>query len=103
MIRVNPSHSPLMNALVSLHMYGDWSLLLLRLCLGERPPDEGTIKIGKKVVFNYIDQARMQLNGTGTVLGEGPRRALPRPLAGTGAIAIDGVEEAFMVRALRDS
>jgi ATP-binding cassette subfamily F protein uup len=43
---------------------------LLRLCLGERPPDEGTIKIGKKVVFNYIDQARMQLNGTGTVLAE---------------------------------
>src|SRR5882724_7111226 len=43
---------------------------LLRLCLGERPPDEGTIKIGKKVAFNYIDQARMQLNGTGTVLDE---------------------------------
>jgi ATP-binding cassette subfamily F protein uup len=43
---------------------------LLRLCLGERPPDEGTVKIGKKVVFNYIDQARMQLNGTGTVLAE---------------------------------
>src|SRR6266850_2226819 len=43
---------------------------LLRLCMGERPPDEGTIKIGKRVVFNYIDQARMQLNGTGTVLDE---------------------------------
>jgi ATP-binding cassette subfamily F protein uup len=43
---------------------------LLRLCLGERPPNEGTVKIGKKVVFNYIDQARMQLNGTGTVLAE---------------------------------
>jgi ATP-binding cassette subfamily F protein uup len=42
----------------------------LRLCLGEREPDEGTIKIGKKVAFNYIDQARMQLNGTGTVLDE---------------------------------
>ena len=43
---------------------------LLRLCLGERQPDEGTVKIGKKAVFNYIDQARMQLNGAGTVLAE---------------------------------
>jgi ATP-binding cassette subfamily F protein uup len=43
---------------------------LLRLCLGDRMPDEGTVKIGKQVVFNYIDQARMQLNGTGTVLAE---------------------------------
>jgi ATP-binding cassette subfamily F protein uup len=43
---------------------------LLRVCLGEREPDEGTVKIGKKVVFNYIDQSRMQLNGTGTVLDE---------------------------------
>ena len=43
---------------------------LLRLCLGERAPDEGTVKIGKKVIFNYIDQARMQLKGTGTVLDE---------------------------------
>ena len=43
---------------------------LLRICLGERSPDEGVIKIGKKVVFNYIDQARMQLDGTGSVLQE---------------------------------
>src|SRR3954468_8833353 len=43
---------------------------LLRICLGERAPDEGTVKIGKKAVFNYIDQARMQLEGTGTVLEE---------------------------------
>jgi ATP-binding cassette subfamily F protein uup len=43
---------------------------LLRLCLGERSPEEGTVTIGKKVVFNYIDQARMQLKGTGTVLEE---------------------------------
>lgn len=43
---------------------------LLRLCLGERSPDEGTVKIGKRVIFNYIDQARMQLHGTGTVLDE---------------------------------
>lgn len=43
---------------------------LLRLCMGTRQPDEGTVSIGKKAVFNYIDQARMQLNGTGTVLAE---------------------------------
>src|SRR5512137_2275985 len=43
---------------------------LLRICLGERPLDEGTVKIGKRVVFNYIDQTRMQLNGAGTVLQE---------------------------------
>jgi ATP-binding cassette subfamily F protein uup len=43
---------------------------LLRICLGEREPDQGTAKIGKKVVFNYIDQSRMQLEGTGTVLQE---------------------------------
>lgn len=43
---------------------------LLRTCLGERLPDEGTIKIGNRVVFNYIDQSRMQLKGTGTVLEE---------------------------------
>ncbi len=43
---------------------------LLRLCLGERAPDEGTVKIGKRVIFNYIDQARMQLDGTGSVLEE---------------------------------
>jgi ATP-binding cassette subfamily F protein uup len=43
---------------------------LLRICLGQRPPDEGTVKIGKRAIFNYIDQARMQLNATGTVLDE---------------------------------
>jgi ATP-binding cassette subfamily F protein uup len=43
---------------------------LLRLCMGERLPEEGTVNIGRKVVFNYIDQGRMQLVGTGTVLDE---------------------------------
>ncbi len=41
---------------------------LLRLCLGERAPDEGTAKIGRQVKFNYVDQARMQLDDTKTVL-----------------------------------
>ena len=43
---------------------------LLRLCLGEREPDEGKVTIGKKAVFNYIDQSRMQLDGNSTVLAE---------------------------------
>src|SRR4051794_15547562 len=43
---------------------------LLQICLQQREPDEGTAKIGKKVVFNYIDQSRMQLDGTGTVMDE---------------------------------
>lgn len=41
---------------------------LLRLCLGERAPDEGTVKIGRQIKFNYVDQARMQLDETKTVL-----------------------------------
>lgn len=43
---------------------------LLRLCMGQREPDEGRVVIGKKAVFNYIDQTRMQLDGTGSVLDE---------------------------------
>lgn len=43
---------------------------LLRLCLGDRAPDAGQVTIGKKVTFNYIDQARMQLTDANTVLQE---------------------------------
>ena len=43
---------------------------LLRLCLGDRTADSGSVAIGKKVVFNYIDQARMQLDSTLTVMEE---------------------------------
>ena len=43
---------------------------LLRMCLGERAPDEGTVTIGKRSIFNYIDQSRMQLDGNSTVLAE---------------------------------
>jgi ATP-binding cassette subfamily F protein uup len=43
---------------------------LLRICLGERPTDAGLVKIGKKAVFNYIDQARMQLDQSRTVMEE---------------------------------
>lgn len=43
---------------------------LLRLCMGERAPNAGTVKIGKRVSFNYIDQTRMQLNDANTVMAE---------------------------------
>jgi len=43
---------------------------LLRICMGTREPEEGKAAIGKKVAFNYIDQARMQIAGEGTVLAE---------------------------------
>jgi ABC transport system ATP-binding/permease protein len=43
---------------------------LLRLCLGERPPDQGAVTLAKKVSANYIDQGRMQLDGSKTVLAE---------------------------------
>lgn len=43
---------------------------LLQICLGARLPDEGTAKVGKKVIFNYIDQSRMQLDRGGTVMQE---------------------------------
>jgi ATP-binding cassette subfamily F protein uup len=43
---------------------------LLQICLGERAPDEGEATIGKKVTFNYIDQSRMQLTGSGSVIAE---------------------------------
>lgn len=49
---------------------GSGKTTLLRICLGERAPDEGTATIGKRVVFNAIDQTRMQLDGRGTVLQE---------------------------------
>jgi ATP-binding cassette subfamily F protein uup len=41
---------------------------LLRLCLGERRPDEGTAKMGRQVKINYVDQARMSLDDTKTVI-----------------------------------
>jgi ATP-binding cassette subfamily F protein uup len=43
---------------------------LLKLCLGQIPPSEGNAVIGKRVKVNYIDQTRMQLDGTGSLLDE---------------------------------
>lgn len=43
---------------------------LLKLCLGEITPSEGTAVLGKRVRVNYIDQTRMQLDGNGSLLDE---------------------------------
>ncbi len=43
---------------------------LLRICLGERPPDEGKAVLGRSAVFNYIDQTRMLLDDSRTVMEE---------------------------------
>jgi ATP-binding cassette subfamily F protein uup len=43
---------------------------LLKLCLGQIPPSEGSAVIGKRVKVNYIDQTRMELDGTGSLLDE---------------------------------
>lgn len=49
---------------------GSGKTTLLQICMGIRPPDTGDVNIGKKVAFNYIDQTRLLLEGTGTVLAE---------------------------------
>jgi ATP-binding cassette subfamily F protein uup len=43
---------------------------LLKLCLGQLEPSEGTAVLGKRVKVNYIDQTRMQLEGAGSLLDE---------------------------------
>ncbi|MDB6078564.1 MAG: ATPase component of transporter with duplicated ATPase domain [Akkermansiaceae bacterium] len=43
---------------------------LLKVCLGTLQPTEGTAVVGKKVKVNYIDQTRMVLDGSGSLLDE---------------------------------
>jgi ATP-binding cassette subfamily F protein uup len=43
---------------------------LLKVCLGQLDPSEGSAVVGKKVRVNYIDQTRMALDGTGSLLDE---------------------------------
>jgi ABC transport system ATP-binding/permease protein len=43
---------------------------LLRLLMGEREPDEGSVTIGKRTVFNYVDQQRLLLNPENSVMEE---------------------------------
>jgi len=43
---------------------------LLRIILGDLRPGEGHIDVGDKTVFNYVDQSRLALDDTNTVLQE---------------------------------
>jgi ATP-binding cassette subfamily F protein uup len=43
---------------------------LLKITIGQLEPSEGTVKIGPLTKFNYVDQARLQLNDDRTVLDE---------------------------------
>ncbi|HBM78720.1 MAG TPA: ABC transporter ATP-binding protein, partial [Verrucomicrobiales bacterium] len=43
---------------------------LLKICLQQLKPTSGKAILGKKVKINYIDQSRMQLDGTGSLLDE---------------------------------
>lgn len=43
---------------------------LLRILMGEREPDEGSVNIGKRTIFNYVDQQRLLLDAEKTVMEE---------------------------------
>ena len=43
---------------------------LLKLILGQLPPTEGEVKIGSLTRFNYVDQARLQVDDSKTVMDE---------------------------------
>ncbi|MCX8238221.1 MAG: ABC-F family ATP-binding cassette domain-containing protein [Akkermansiaceae bacterium] len=43
---------------------------LLKICLDQLEPTSGKATLGKQVKINYIDQTRMQLDGTGSLLDE---------------------------------
>jgi ATP-binding cassette subfamily F protein uup len=43
---------------------------LLKMLMGERPPQQGGVVIGKKTVFNYVDQQRLLLNPMNSVVEE---------------------------------
>ena len=43
---------------------------LLKICLQQLEPTSGKATLGKQVKINYIDQSRMQLEGTGSLLDE---------------------------------
>jgi ABC transport system ATP-binding/permease protein len=43
---------------------------LLKIVIGQLKPTEGTVKTGQLTKFNYVDQARLQLNDERTVLDE---------------------------------
>ena len=53
---------------------GTGKTTLLKLCLGQIKASAGSAVIGKRVKVNYIDQTRMQLDGTGFSVGRNLKR-----------------------------
>ena len=49
---------------------GTGKTTLLKICLDQLEPTEGIAQLGKRVKVNYIDQTRMVLDGTGSLLDE---------------------------------
>jgi len=43
---------------------------LLRILMGEQQPNEGSVAIGKRTVFNYVDQQRLLLDPENSVMEE---------------------------------
>ena len=43
---------------------------LLRMLMGERAPEEGSVAIGKRTIFNYVDQQRLLLDPEKSVMEE---------------------------------
>ncbi|MGI9241375.1 MAG: ABC-F family ATP-binding cassette domain-containing protein [Verrucomicrobiales bacterium] len=43
---------------------------LLRTLMGTLEPTEGSVTIGKRTHFNYVDQARLQLDGSNSIIKE---------------------------------
>ena len=43
---------------------------LLRMLMGEQQPNEGKVTIGKRTIFNYVDQQRLLLNPENSVMEE---------------------------------
>ncbi|MBK8091891.1 MAG: ABC-F family ATP-binding cassette domain-containing protein [Verrucomicrobiaceae bacterium] len=62
---------------------------LLRMLMGRTEPNEGTVTIGKRTVFNYVDQQRLLLNPENSVMEE---------VAGPGADFVHFGDEKLHVR-----
>lgn len=43
---------------------------LLRVLMAQQPPDAGRVTIGRNVVFNYVDQQRLALDGSKSLIEE---------------------------------
>lgn len=43
---------------------------LLRVLMGQQPPEQGRVTIGRNVVFNYVDQQRLALDGSKSLIEE---------------------------------